>query len=107
MILVFTLSMPGCGSWNGQWGGTGRAYTTNRIFRGKAGIAKAKAIQDVGYYRYGFGDGWAAGISVREVTSTEAACLRRKSDGFCGYGWMVDSILRTGKIAPNAERQQT
>jgi hypothetical protein len=50
------------------------------------------------YYHYNFGDGWAAGVSVRTVDAAEARKLRRKSDGFSGYDWMIDSIVQHGEI---------
>jgi len=41
---------------------------------------------------------WGAAVAVNEVSSAEAANLRTKSNGFCGYEWMVDSILKHGRI---------
>ena len=98
MILVFTLSMPGCNSWNGRWSGEGRCYAITRNFTGKKGEEKGRTIATTGYYHYSFGDGWAAGITVEHVTPAEARKARAKSVGFCGYDWMVDSIIRHGKI---------
>ncbi len=93
MILCFTLSMPNVSSWNGKWSGEDRLYTKIINFgRTKTAIAKASKILDIGYFRYGFGDGWSAGISVKEVNAKEAATIRRKSRGFYGYDWMVQSI---------------
>jgi len=59
---------------------------------------KAQEILDKGYYRYDFGDGWAAGVTVRKVDTKEAGKIRRKTNGFCGYDWMVQSIQDHGKI---------
>ena len=93
MILCFTLSMPNVSSWNGKWSGEGTLYAKVINFgRTKTAIAKAKSILNIGYFRHSFGDGWAAGIKVKEVNTKEAAAIRRKSRGFCGYDWMVQSI---------------
>jgi hypothetical protein len=99
MKLAFFLTMPGVNSWNGRWSGEGRRYV---LIRGrgatKAFKAHTSAILERGYFSYNFGDGWVAGVEVREVTASEAAKLRRSSDGFCGYDWMVDSIMQDGEI---------
>ena len=96
MILAFTLSMPGCGSWNGRWTGEKRFHALTRTFQSKKAIEKAESV--VGYYTYNWSDGWCAGITVREVDKLTAAQLRKKSSGFCGYEWMIDSIMQYGEI---------
>jgi hypothetical protein len=97
MILAFYLSMPNCASWNGRWSGEGRKYVVIETFRGKASTAKAEKIRDTGYYHYSWQDGWGAGITVKEVDSSQAARLRKESQGFCGYEWMVRSIIEYGQ----------
>lgn len=87
--IAFRLSMPGCASWNGQWTGADRNYVLVRNVR------ESRAADFVGRsWSYSFGDGWVASINAREMQPRE----RVKSDGFCGYDWMVDSILRCGRI---------
>jgi hypothetical protein len=99
MALCFELSMPSVGSWNGKWTGEGRCYAHVRsIGRGKKAKEKEAEILAKGSYYYNFGDGWAASISVREVTGSEIAKMRHRSVGFCGYEWMVDSIIEHGEI---------
>lgn len=101
MTLAFILSMPGCGSWNGRWSGEGKKYAKVETFpRTKKAAMKAAEIVKTGYYRYSFGDGWAAGVTVKQVDAAEARQLRAASQGFCGYDWMVASIIREGKIVP-------
>ena len=95
MILAYTLTMPGRGSWNGGWSGDDGCHVATRSYRTSAPM--------IGSYRYAWEDGWAARIEVREVTAAEAAKLRRKSDGFCGYDWMIDSIERHGAIYASHE----
>ena len=96
-MLVFTLSMPNCSSWDGKWSGEGRKYAIVKTFTGVKKTLKAAVIRDNGYYHYSWSDGWAAGITVKEVDSSQAAKIRKESQGFCGYDWMVDSILMYGK----------
>ncbi len=101
MILSFTLTMPNVGSWNGKWTGEGNLYAKVINFgRGKAATEAAYKILSEygGYYYYSFGDGWGAGIRVREVDADEARSIRRKSKGFCGYEWMIESIRSVGRI---------
>jgi len=88
MLLQFTLSMPRVRTWNGRWSGEGRNYC---LFR-SVNAEKANKILDKGYYTYSWGDGWRAGITVEPVRR------RSRSDGFCGYDWMVDSIVKHGTI---------
>ena len=42
--------------------------------------------------------GWGANVEVKIVKADEAANLRRKTEGFCGYEWMIDSILKRDAI---------
>jgi hypothetical protein len=98
-IICFELSMPSNNAWNGRWSGEGRCYARiKNLGRTKKAEAKAAKILAEGSYYYNFGDGWAARVSVREVSASEAAKIRRKSQGFCGYDWMIDSIIRDGEI---------
>ena len=98
--------MPSCNSWNGRWSGESQLYARTRSFRGKAREAFAKTLAEKGYFHYSFSDGWSAGIAVREIDGAESRKLTRKSDGFCGYDWMIDSILRDGKIIAPSDRQE-
>ena len=111
MLLAFELTMPNVGSWNGKWTGAERLYVrifnfTQRYGSSKTAKEKAKSILEGGSYYYNFGDGWGANVSVREVKSREATKLKTKSVGFCGYEWMIDSILQYGKIL-NTEQRKT
>lgn len=96
MWLCFTLTMPNVGSWNGRWSGEGNYYAVVRNFRSQKAIAAAQLLES--YYHYNFGDGWSAGIHVTEVDGKEVRRIKRKSKGFCGYEWMIDSIIQNGKI---------
>lgn len=106
MILQFTLSMPGCSSWDGKWSGSSKLYAKTESFTGKKRIAKAQSIIDKGYYSYNFGDGWRAGVSVEQITGSRASQVRKKSSGFCGYDWMVDSIIDHGDIYNTDQKKE-
>ena len=91
MLVSFTLSMPGRGSWNGGWSGEGRPYVIVRNLR-KVGE------KTLGSHHYHWGDGWSARVEVKQVDAKEARRLRKQSAGFSGYDWMVDSIIWHGEI---------
>jgi len=93
-FVSFTLSMPNVGSWDGRWSGSERNYVLVQSLK----VAVANPILKRGNYHYSFGDGWSASISTKEVDGNESRRLRRKSDGFCGYNWMVSTIVKYGKI---------
>lgn len=97
--LLFILTMPNVGSWNGKWTGADRAY---------ARVRNAKQYpncKEDNYY-YSFGDGWGANVEVKKVTVVEANKYIKKSVGFSGYDWMIDSILLYGQILNSKERQE-
>jgi len=98
-IIAFTLSMPNCGSWNGKWTGEKDLYVITRKFgRTKEAHNKVNEIMKKPYHYYNFGDGWGAGVSLQVVDTKEATKLRKASNGFMGYNWMVDSIIKNNKI---------
>lgn len=81
--MAFTLTFPGRAS---------RGYLARvKAFRGKK-------VPVEGVYGYGFGNGWVASIEVKTVTKEDARKIRAASDGFLGYEWMIDSIIRDGAI---------
>ena len=97
--LAFRLSMPGCPSWDGKWSGDGTAYIiVKNIGRSKASLEKMKKILTEGRFYYAWDDGWRACVSVKKIGLKEAKALKKKSAGFCGYDWMVDSILQNQYI---------
>lgn len=107
MKLAFVLSMPGVASWNGRWSGEGKLYAVVRNF-GSSQKTRAwlgKVVAD-GPYRYHWSDGWAAKVDVREVEPSEGRKLAKASSGFCGYEWMIDSILQYGHIYADHEKPE-
>ncbi len=95
----FRLTMPDRSSWDNKWSGDGRNYLLVR------GVDAALAGQlDGQTWSYGWPDGWRAEVSARALPEDETL---RPSQGFCGYDWMVTSILQYGKIYADHERPAT
>ncbi len=87
--MIFELSMPSNNSWNNKWTGADKVYTVAKSVSEK----KAKELAEKDYYAYSFGDGWVAGVTVRPAKPREKA-----TNKFCGYNWMIDSIIYHGEI---------
>jgi hypothetical protein len=97
MIIAFELTMPSVGSWNGKWTGDKDLFAKCRT------LSKPEAERLLGdgmekNFSYRWDDGWCASIRVRKIDSSEKKVLERKSSGFCGYDWMIDSIIEHGNI---------
>lgn len=86
--VIFQLSMPSNNSWNGKWSGEGNDYSVART------LPEVKFEGLKPRYTYSFGDGWVAAVHVRQAKPRE-----KVSGKFCGYEWMIDSILRSGAIS--------
>ena len=91
-MIVFELTMPHCGSWNGKWSQEGRLFVRTRDEK-----KVPKELWGRSYF-YHWDDGWEACVSLTRMPADEARKLERRSDGFCGYDWMIDSIIRNGRI---------
>ena len=91
-MIVFKLTMPNRNTWNGKWSGDEKVF------------AKIKYNKDVPKeiigksFLYHWDDGWTACVSVDKMDSKEARAYIKKSVGFCGYDWMIESIIRYGEI---------
>jgi hypothetical protein len=98
-MIAFELSMPGVGSWDDRWSGEGLRYVIVRRLpaTGKNYDLEQRLIAG-SPYRHPFGDGWVAAVSVSHVDAAEARKLRKQSAGFCGYDWMIDSLLENEEI---------
>lgn len=97
-MYLFELSMPSVNTWNGRWTGEDSYYA---IALPDARSGKAESGKQ---YGYNFGDGWYAKVSCRHVTAAQGARARRRSRGFCGYDWMVEEIVKHGRILTLDER---
>lgn len=85
--IIFELSMPSNNAWNGKWSGEDDTYTVAK----KLPTKKFEELKP--RYTYNFGDGWVAAVRVREAAPRE-----KPTNKFCGYEWMIDSILTRGTI---------
>jgi len=107
MALCFELSMPSNNAWNGKWTGEGTCFAIiKNLGRSKKAKEKIEKLLKKGSWYYSFGDGWAAQVDVREIFGAEITAMRGKSQGFCGYNWMVDSILDYGEILNSEQRKE-
>ena len=91
-MIVFELTMPNRGSWNGRWSGE-----STRHIRVKYDNSVPKEVWNKDFF-YRWDDGWTACISVIKMSAKEARKLEKESSGFCGYDWMIKSIIHNGKI---------
>lgn len=96
-MIIFELTMPGCGSWNGKWSGECRLYAKSK----KNNQVPNDIVGKRFYYRWD--DGWTACVSVNKVDCKTERRIMRQSSGFCGYDWMIDSIIKYGKILTKKE----
>jgi hypothetical protein len=96
MHFAFLLSMPNNNAWNGKWSGEGKCYARVQSFGSRQ--AKERMSKLVGNHYYNFGDGWGANVEVKVVDGGEAKRLRKLTLGFCGYDWMIESLVTNGKI---------
>jgi hypothetical protein len=92
---MFSLSMPNRGSWNGEWSGSGNHYFIIKSLKDATLLKLAIDKQNGNSWSYRWADGWRACVYARVLEKGERP---GKSDGFCGYDWMVDSILLYGNI---------
>ena len=93
-MIVFKLSMPHANSWNGKWSGEKDAHI---ITKPDKYVPKDRI--DKNYY-YDFGDGWGACVDVIKMNghSKEYKQMIKNNKGFCGYDWMVNSIINNNEI---------
>ena len=102
MIVCFELTMPNIGSWNGKWSGENKKHYKFYTLSKKDG-EKLFDGQETNNWYYRWEDGWGANINAKIITSYEKRRLKKISDGFCGYDWMIESILKCGEIRPNSD----
>lgn len=101
-IISFQLTMPNKASWNGKWSGEDKKYYV--VYKMSDKFCKTKEHlkdliekgHDSWYYRWD--DGWGASVMAEIIDSKEARKRRKISAGFCGYNWMITSILEHGAI---------
>lgn len=101
--IVFILTMHSrnswngrCSGWNGRCSGDDNTHCIVKMFRNsKANDARIEKWLTDRFYYYSFGDGWGAQVDIKRVDAAEARHYRKlaQKNGFCGYDWMVDSII--------------
>ena len=100
--IEFLLSMPGRGSWNEGWSGSDRRYAIVRTMTDEAATKLMGTDLGMKSWCHSWNDGWTAQVTARVVTAGERL---KRSDGFCGYDWMVTNILAHGNtIGAHVER---
>lgn len=97
MIICFELTMPNVGSWNGRWTGESKKYYRFRNLTKKEAEKLLKGKERRSWH-YSWDDGWGANVTAEHVYAAEKNKRQRKSAGFCGYEWMIDSILKADTI---------
>ena len=91
-MVVFKLTMPNRNTWNGKWTGDEMIFA-----RSKKDKDVPKEVIGKSFLHH-WADGWIACVSVEKMDCKEANKLMRMSNGFCGYDWMIESIIRYGEI---------
>ena len=71
--------------------------------RGNYSYARVENVtfrKNIGESRFfhSWDDGWTACVTLTRMPAAEARKLERKSKGFCGYDWMIKSIINYGDI---------
>lgn len=97
MLISFEITMPNVGSWNGQWSSANKAHF-KFLNLPKKEVERLLQGTDQRNFYYNFGDGWGANVSMKITTSKEKKKIERNNNGFMGYDWMVDSIIKHGQI---------
>jgi len=101
--IEFKLTMPGRNTWNGKWSGDDKNYTiVKSVSEAQASLLFEGPSRKERSWSYAWADGWCAVVTARRLTKGERL---RKSDGFCGYEWMVNSIISRGSIKADHEVQ--
>jgi hypothetical protein len=91
-MIVFELLMPNVGSWNNRWTQSDKLFIRTRPER-----TVPKEYWEKSFF-YHWDDGWTACVTTFRLSATEARKLEKRSDGFCGYDWMINSIIKNGDI---------
>lgn len=94
--LLFSLYMPNPPTYNSKWLLEEEDHTVARSFTDSEFAKLPDNILGVHFFYWD--DGWIAQIFVRQVDLREKRNRLKKSSGFCGYEWMVESLIERGKI---------
>ena len=110
MLVSFELTMPNKGSWNGKWSGEDNKYyviksISKRFMNSQPHFENLLDKLTDNFY-YSWGDGWGANVHVQIIDASTAKKRRKLSKGFCGYEWMITSILHYGIISTETDRKK-
>jgi len=97
-MIVFRLTMAKVPTWNGTWSGADKVFVRRRL----DSVVPASVVGRV--FIYEWDDGWSVRISVEKVSAAKAAGIAKQSKSFCGYDWMIDSIIKYGEILDERAR---
>lgn len=97
VFLLFELTMPNNGSWNNKWSGENDNHYLIKRVSYKAFVEHYAEYAGKSWY-YRWSDGWTACITCEALNSKEIVPYRKKAGNFCGYDWMVSSIMQCGEI---------
>ena len=103
--IVYILTMPNVGSWNGKFTGEGHLNCSVRSYIKDSPIPKKVLSMKYGYH-YDFGDGWSVNIKATQIKGNQKAKYKKASKGFYGYEWMIKEIEEFGRIKTRVERDQ-
>lgn len=99
--LCFELTMPNCGSWDGKWTGS-KDYHFKLLSMSehayKEAYKKYKHLYNGNSWHYSWNDGWGAEVRVTLIEAKDKKRFKKMSVGFCGYDWMIDSIIEVNEI---------
>lgn len=76
-LLCFELTMPGVASWNGRWSGEGCRHAKIRSVSKSSDKSFLPTKDNPKSFDYRWSDGWWARVTCRQVTSKEAAKIRK------------------------------
>lgn len=57
-------------------------------------------------WQYSWGDDWRANIEAKAVSDVECSEMLSVNVGFCGYEWMLNSIIKYDKILTASEMKE-
>ena len=81
-VLLFEYGHSKINTWNGHWTGEGKVFAKEVFLT----------------FTHDFGDGWVAKITMTVGAKKDFEEIMKRSEGFLGYEWIIDSILKHGKI---------
>lgn len=102
-VLLFEYGHSKINTWNGRWAGEDNVFA-KEVF---LSTSKRERLKELGFdlrrgakktFTHDFGDGWVAKITMTVGAKKDFEEIMKHSEGFMGYEWIIDSILKHGKI---------